>query len=774
MSNLFVLPKQVPLNSSGRVYPGAKASFYRTGTNTPKAVYADAAFMSPITQPVQADAGGTFQQIYLDLSDGEYRVTLTTSADVLIYTIDNVGGTLSTEAFTELLIASAEQGGLILNFGASGDNSNDDAPEAQEAADSGLHYTLLDRGHTFKYAPSGVSPFYFGNLTGNLVYAGVLITVSDHVISGVASTMHIVSRAGVAGSDIQYCYTSLKSLTMGTQKNIVFHGTSVDTENNADAANSNHRAYYMTGVDVLRLLHTRGFSSGTRRGTGGNIQNCKNVQILGHMHRKNTQGFNFRYTQNVCIVGGVWDDFSECFDFDGTQDRSVVVGNTFESTNRVNQMMDINGQVDGVFSSFTAYSLGQIANISHKSTTPETFADYVNNVAAVVKTPCQRIILNNFAARAIGSSASVCIVVSNDWSDGGHAGYDCTHDVVIGPGFVQDTGYIMVWECERLTLRDLYLGAVLTAATVYAVNLSSLVGTGDQRSWSTLTGLIDGLTINGAERGGLRVANAKSMSIRNVSVHDINTLGGSDFAVQLSGMHERGAQITVDGLNITSGNVNINAATSSIPAWAGTTLYRRSQVVSNGGRYYRATSDTGTSAGAGGPTGITAAITDGTVTWEYLSEPFSVYWGTNNRLGAGCTIIFSGDAHKFTHGRMYHAAMGDLAATGTVSQAIYIAPRKCYVARALAVVTTTVAADAVNFRTFAVKSLTNLGATNTTISSASTAAGLTAYVPLDLGFAANEAGAYLEPGDTIYVDITSTVGGKALAGLMIQLDVLEC
>lgn len=663
----------------------------------------------------------------------------------------------------------------VKRYGALGDNSNDDAGAARTAETIASGTTHFEAGMTCKMVPQSTSPFYFGNSTSALVYTAVQIDVSNHVVDGVGSTFHIVSRSSPASSDVQYCYTTDKNLTLGTQKHLTFWGTTVDTANNADAANSNHRGYYLTGVDGVRLVGTRGLSSGNRRGNQGNIQNSRNVQILGHFHYKNTQGFNFRYTQNVCVVGGVWYDFSECLDFDGTQNRSVVVGNTFESTNRVNQMIDCNGQVEAVFSGFTAYNLGQVVNISHKHTTPDNFSDYVNNVAAVALTPSQRIYVGAGVGSAIGSSSSTGVVISNDWSDGGHAGYDCTHDVVLNGLMFEDTGYWMIWECERLTIRDCYLGGVITATGLYAVDCRSLIANGDQRSWSTLSGLIDGLTINGSDRGGLRVKQPKRFGIRNVTVRNINTSGSTDFAVQIQNLEERGGQIIVDGLDIDgTGNVNISGNSTLIAAWAATTTYRKSQIVSNGGRYYRATSETGVSAGAGGPTGITAAITDGTVTWEYISEPFSVYWGPTNKLGAGSTIVFGGDAHKYTHGRMYGQQLGDLAATGTVSRMLYTASRKCYVARALITNSANVAVDAANYRTFAFKSLTNLAATTTTISTVNTQAGLTAYVPADGGFAINEVGAYLEPGDSIYVDISHSGTGAALTGLLIQLDVLEC
>lgn len=89
MSKPFVLPKQVPLNSAGNAYPGAKAYFFETGTTTPKDTYSDAGLTTPHAHPVVADGGGTFPAIYL--GDGDYKLTLNTSADVLIYTTDPLG-----------------------------------------------------------------------------------------------------------------------------------------------------------------------------------------------------------------------------------------------------------------------------------------------------------------------------------------------------------------------------------------------------------------------------------------------------------------------------------------------------------------------------------------------------------------------------------------------------------------------------------------------------------------------------------------------------------
>jgi hypothetical protein len=89
MPALFTLPKQVPLSSGGSLLPGAKLYFYATGTTTLQNVYQDINLTTAHANPVVADAAGVFAPIYLDPSVTAYRVKLTTSADVLVYQIDD-------------------------------------------------------------------------------------------------------------------------------------------------------------------------------------------------------------------------------------------------------------------------------------------------------------------------------------------------------------------------------------------------------------------------------------------------------------------------------------------------------------------------------------------------------------------------------------------------------------------------------------------------------------------------------------------------------------
>ena len=84
---LFTLPKQLNISSSFTLSAGAKAYFFETLTTTPQDTYSDAALTTPHQHPVVADSAGVLPPIYLDPSL-QYKLTLNTSADVLIYTVD--------------------------------------------------------------------------------------------------------------------------------------------------------------------------------------------------------------------------------------------------------------------------------------------------------------------------------------------------------------------------------------------------------------------------------------------------------------------------------------------------------------------------------------------------------------------------------------------------------------------------------------------------------------------------------------------------------------
>lgn len=90
MPSLFMLPRQVPLSSSGGLLAGAKLFFSATGSSTAQNTYSDISLAVANANPVIADASGVFGKIYLDPTLPSYRVVLKTSANVTLYTEDDV------------------------------------------------------------------------------------------------------------------------------------------------------------------------------------------------------------------------------------------------------------------------------------------------------------------------------------------------------------------------------------------------------------------------------------------------------------------------------------------------------------------------------------------------------------------------------------------------------------------------------------------------------------------------------------------------------------
>lgn len=88
MVALFTPPVLQAIDVNGNPYSGAKLYFYQTGTTTLITVYQDSGLATPHANPVVADASGQFAPIYVGST--EFKIVLTTSADVTIRTVDPV------------------------------------------------------------------------------------------------------------------------------------------------------------------------------------------------------------------------------------------------------------------------------------------------------------------------------------------------------------------------------------------------------------------------------------------------------------------------------------------------------------------------------------------------------------------------------------------------------------------------------------------------------------------------------------------------------------
>lgn len=90
MPQLFTLPSQEPLSSSGTPMAGCTLTFSVSGSSTPQNVYSDIGLTIPLANPLSADSAGVLVPIFLDPTLPNYRVILKTQAGVTLKTWDDV------------------------------------------------------------------------------------------------------------------------------------------------------------------------------------------------------------------------------------------------------------------------------------------------------------------------------------------------------------------------------------------------------------------------------------------------------------------------------------------------------------------------------------------------------------------------------------------------------------------------------------------------------------------------------------------------------------
>ncbi|MER8461010.1 hypothetical protein NKH82_28980 [Mesorhizobium sp. M0915] len=702
-----------------------------------------------------------------------------------------------------------------------------DTAAIQLELDMALGGVSLPAG-VYEMIPGSDSPFALSNLP-NKVYRAVAVTQSNFTISGNGVVFRGINRPGVAASDIQPVFATDKNLTVGTVKNVTFKDVAFDPANDQPPANSNQRFLYGVGIDGLRFLNTIGHSSGNRSGYFAHIQNSRNVQVTGHRHDTMTGGYNLRYCENIVITDFIFKDFSEAIDLDGTSKRAIIRNGVFQGTKRTQQCIDVNDQVDASIGDFSVKSVGNIITINYKTTTPDTYDEYLLNSPVRNFQVGKRIVVNNITGSQIGDGVNnPSIYIGWDWAAGNHAGSGPVSDITLENICLEDTGFVFVREGSGLVFKNITLRSVISAPGFSAVDMRSAGANTDQVGFSDLDVQIDKMRIENAQRGALKVSAPSRAAVNGLITRGNNTLGGSDPDLILTSLHTRAAHCSIDNCDI-EGDVLIAGDSTSVAPWKAQTLYKRNSLVINDGRFYRSTVD-GMSGWSGGPSGIGTAIPDdgsesipawaggskylvddlcrnqdrcyvcmtagvsgfstgpagtderildgtvvwrpinGSLLWHHLDSPYSVLWGRKNRIGG--TIILQGDIQKYIHGECVGAEVGDLGARGIVIKIVFVARRRTLITRASYLVAMGAPADETNHRTLSLNRYRNGSSTSiATIDTASEA--FAAFVGRDAGVRANHVGSYLDPGDIVAVSSNHKGAGVMLEGLRVTLDFIE-
>lgn len=115
MASLTPTPKQQIYGSDGAPLVGGKIYTYSAGTTTPLATYTDSGAGTANTNPIILNSLG---QANIWLGSSSYKFSVYTSADVLLYTVDNISAPLDSAGLATALSSPTPIGNTAPNTGA--------------------------------------------------------------------------------------------------------------------------------------------------------------------------------------------------------------------------------------------------------------------------------------------------------------------------------------------------------------------------------------------------------------------------------------------------------------------------------------------------------------------------------------------------------------------------------------------------------------------------------------------------------------------------------
>ena len=210
-ASLIPTPVMQFFDSNGDPLSGGKVYTYAAGTSTPLATYTDQGGATPNANPVILDSRGEAAIWFGVSSTSSYKIVLKTSADVLIWTADNITGSLAslagsggsslvgflqsgTGAVARTVQAKERDVVSVKDFGAVGDGVVDDHAAIQAA----LNVAATSNAAVCVFMPQGVYSIGTSTLTipsrVTLEGAGIGSTFVNYSGSGTAIDVAGVSR----------------------------------------------------------------------------------------------------------------------------------------------------------------------------------------------------------------------------------------------------------------------------------------------------------------------------------------------------------------------------------------------------------------------------------------------------------------------------------------------------------------------------------------------------------------------------------------------------
>lgn len=139
-------------DNSGNPLTGGKLYTYEAGTTTPLVSYTSSSGAVPHSNPIILDAAGRVPggEIWLDTTK-KYKFVVKTSADVLIATYDNIGGSFNADALVSNFIGTGSQ--TVFSLPSSPASNNDMQIYINGVYQQKNSYSVVGATITFSQAP---------------------------------------------------------------------------------------------------------------------------------------------------------------------------------------------------------------------------------------------------------------------------------------------------------------------------------------------------------------------------------------------------------------------------------------------------------------------------------------------------------------------------------------------------------------------------------------------------------------------------------------------
>jgi hypothetical protein len=273
-------PKLQFFNSNGVPLSGGKLYTYAAGTTTPLATYTSSSGGTANTNPIILDSRGEANVWFNAVS---YKLKLTSSADVEIWTVDNLNGpdqstlaSLSASSGSSLIgytqggsgaVATTVQAKLrqtvsVKDFGAVGDGTTNDTTAMQNALSSGASVVYIPAGTYLISTKLTFSCNIYGDGANSIIKtAGDITALESTTNYGFIKSIKITSDGGGStnnhGLVLKYCARSLIDSVWVT--GMGYYGIWIDStsgnnnllniSNVQSVSNGNHGIYVYGGVD---------------------------------------------------------------------------------------------------------------------------------------------------------------------------------------------------------------------------------------------------------------------------------------------------------------------------------------------------------------------------------------------------------------------------------------------------------------------------------------------------------------------------------------------